>query len=238
MNLISLQFKTTGDFQKNLDNLITLINQCKENSFILAPEVCLSEFSYDRFEEASTFSIKAIDKLLELSINKYISLTLIIKENNKFYNTAYIFYNNQIIHRQCKVKLFPLGGEMQNFTAGEQKSIKTIEINGFKVAFLICFELRFIELWQQLQGADLICIPSMWGKSRKENFETLTKALAVANQCYVLASNSTNSDMASSSGIITPFGDEYRDDDKEILSHTFDKKIVKKMRRYLDIGIK
>ena len=238
MKLVSLQFKTTSNFQKNLDKIVSLINSCEKNSFILAPEVCLSKFSYDRFDEASEFSLKAINTLLNISQNKYISLTLIIKQNNKFYNMAYLFHNNTIIYKQSKVKLFPLGGENQHFTAGKQENIRVIQYNGLKIAFLICFELRFTELWQQLRGADLICISSMWGKTRKGNFETLSSALAVANQCYVIASNSTNEDMASSSGIITPFGDEYRDDLKDMISLKFDKKLIKKMRRYLDVGIK
>jgi predicted amidohydrolase len=41
---------------------------------------------------------------------------------------------------------------------------------------VICFELRFIDFWKKMQGADLILIPSMWGKPRKQNFETLTRA--------------------------------------------------------------
>jgi predicted amidohydrolase len=103
---------------------------------------------------------------------------------------------------------------------------------------MICFELRFIELWKKLQGADIICIPSMWGEPRKEHFETLTKALAITNQCYVIASNSSNVDMASSSGIINPFGKYIRDDSANILIDTYDQNEIKKMRRYMNIGLK
>jgi predicted amidohydrolase len=77
----------------------------------------------------------------------------------------------------------------------------------------------------------------MWGLLRKQNFESLTNALAIANQCYVIASNSSNESMASSSGIINPFGLEIRDDTKELISMEFDKKEIKKMRRYLNVGI-
>ena len=57
------------------------------------------------------------------------------------------------------------------------------------------------------------------------------------NQCYVIASNSTNENMASSSGIINPFGIEKRDDNQNIISLQYDKKEIKEMRRYLNIGI-
>ena len=77
----------------------------------------------------------------------------------------------------------------------------------------------------------------MWGKPRKKQFEILTTALAVANQCFVLASNSANNDMAKSSGIISPFGKEYRDDKLKILQQKINLKEIKKMRRYMNIGI-
>ncbi|MBT3882399.1 MAG: carbon-nitrogen hydrolase family protein, partial [Campylobacteraceae bacterium] len=35
----------------------------------------------------------------------------------------------------------------------------------------------------------------------------------------------------------TPFGDEVRDDNKELISMLYDKKEIRKMRRYLNIGI-
>jgi predicted amidohydrolase len=57
------------------------------------------------------------------------------------------------------------------------------------------------------------------------------------HQCYVIASNSANENMASSSGIINPFGIEKRDDNQNIISLQYDKKEIKKMRRYLNVGI-
>ena len=95
----------------------------------------------------------------------------------------------------------------------------------------------FIDFWKKIQGADLILIPSMWGILRKQNFETLSKALAVMNQCFVIATNSANDDMAKSSAIISPFGDEYRDDSKEVLIKELDLNEIKKMRRYMKVGI-
>ncbi len=59
MNLIALQVKTTNDFQKNLEELKNLINSCEENSIILAPELALSGFSYDRMDEGFYFFNKS-----------------------------------------------------------------------------------------------------------------------------------------------------------------------------------
>ncbi len=237
MKLIALQIKTTTNFQENLDELKSLINHCEKNSIILAPELVLSEFSYDRMEEASTFSIKAIDEIKALSEDKIIALTFITKNENKFFNTLYIFHNLQIIHAQSKVKLFPLGNELEYFSAGNEQDIKIIEVNGLKIATLICFELRFPQLWEKIKGADVILNPAMWGLKRKDHYESISKSLALVNQCFVIACNSANDNMAKGSAIISPFGNVIKDDLKNKIEANFDKDEIKKVRTYINIGL-
>jgi predicted amidohydrolase len=240
MNIVSLQLITTDDFENNLTVLVSLIEKTKQNSFIVAPELALNGYAYARLDEAVDISNKAIKILTKLSTNKTITITLTQKSNvkHKYLNTLFCFHNGKIIHTQSKAKLFVLNDERKYFTSGMQNDIKIIDLNGIRVGFLICFELRFIQLWQKLQGADIIVIPAMWGKLRKDNFETLTKALAVMNQCFVIASDSANDDMAKSSGIISPFGDTLRDDDKTVITKQIELKEIQKMRRYMQVGIK
>jgi len=238
MNLIALQVKTDEDFSKNLEHLKELIINSPENSLILAPEIALSGFAYDRMQEASDFSIIAIKQLQELALNKTIALTLITKKDEKFFNTLYIFDNQKIIHTQSKVRLFPLGNELEYFEKGNEEDIKIIEINGLKIATLICFELRFTELWQKVQGADIILNPAMWGLKRKDHYETISKSLALVNQCFVIAANSADSNMAKGSAIISPFGNVNKDDTKEIIIENIDLQEISKVRKYINIGLK
>lgn len=238
MNLISLQLKTSNNFQKNLSKLIKQIENAPKDSLILSSELLLTGYAYDRLEEASLITLKAIKILKFLSYDKIISITMTTKKKNKFYNTSYTFYNGKVIHTQSKAELFVLDNEKRYFTSGDKKDIKIFTINGIKIAVLICFELRFVELINKVQGADIILVPAMWGKPRKENFETLTQALAVLNQCYVIASNSANDTMAKSSVIITPFGKVIKNDNKKLITSVYDNKEIKKMRKYLPTTIK
>ncbi len=237
MKLIALQIKTTSNFQENLTYLKDLINLCEVESLILAPELALSGFSYDMMEEAAQFSQKAIEEIKELSKDKTIALTFITKKENKFFNTLYIFHNLQIIHTQSKVKLFPLGNELEYFSSGNVDNIKIIEINGLKIATLICFELRFPQLWEKIKGADIILNPAMWGLKRKDHYESISKALALVNQCFVIACNSADENMGKGSAIINPFGIVKKDDSKEIIEDIFDKNEIKKVRAYINIGL-
>ena len=238
MNLIALQLKTSNNFEKNLKRLINQINIAPDNSIILAPELYLTGYAYDRMDDAVAFSLEAIEVLKELSNKKTIALTLTTKKKKQYFNTLHIFHKGKIVHTQSKAKLFVLNDERVYFSAGDEKDIKIIDIDGIKVATLICFELRYIELWKKVQGADVILVPAMWGLRRKQNFEILTRALAVANQCFVIASDSANADMAKSSAIISPFGDVTKNDDEKLLLCDANFKEIKKMRRYLNIGIK
>lgn len=237
MNLIALQIKTSQDFTKNLEDLKELIIRCPKDSIILAPEIVLSGFCYTKMQEAADFSIMAIKQIKKLALNKTIALTLITKKDDKFFNTLYIFDKQEIIHTQSKVKLFPLGSEPENFSAGHKEDIKIIEINGVKIATLICFELRFPELWQKVLGADIILNPAMWGIKRKDHYETISKSLALVNQCFVLAANSADLNMAKGSAIISPYGDVFKNDEEEIILKKIDLDEVSKVRKYINIGL-
>ena len=235
--LVSLQFETDSDYQKNLDTLLLLAKTTAAESIILAPEVSMTNFDYPNFHEAAAFSKHIDTALLEASCDRTIVTTMIELHEEKFYNVAKVYHHKKIIHTQAKHKLFVIGDERKYFTAGNKEAIKIFEIDGIKVAILICFELRFTDLWQQLLGADLILVPAQWGKIRTEHFKALTKALAISNQCYVIASDAANEDTTSASAIITPFGETYSNHTALIQTLGFDKKVIDTMRRYIDIGL-
>jgi predicted amidohydrolase len=236
--IVSLCFETSEDFFQNLDRLITLIDQTSDNAIIVAPEVCLSGFVYNRFEEAAAFTVYSLEKLRTYVSNRLLIFTAITKASSGFYNIAYALHNSQIFHTQAKVKLFALGNEHEYFVAGKEDTIIPYEFEGITIGILICFELRFKMLWQQLEGCDIIAIPAQWGKLRSEHFVTLTTALAIMNQCYVIASDASNEETSGMSGIITPFGVEIRNNGSEILTSHYESRTVESMRRYLNVGIK
>jgi predicted amidohydrolase len=236
-SVVSLCFETHRDFSHNLDRLITLVRETPEDAIIVAPEVCLSGFAYDRFDEAADFTLYAIDRLLEHVGDRLLIFSAITRGEEGVFNTAYALHRDQILHRQNKAKLFALGAEHKHFASGEEGDIIPFMFEGIKIGILICFELRFKTLWTKLEGCDIIAITAQWGKLRSEHFVTLTNALAVMNQCYVIASDAANEDTSAQSGIITPFGGELRNHGAELLTSHFESRTVASMRRYLNVGI-
>ncbi len=213
-------------YEDRLNHLIaTVLNY--PNSLIVASEVYLSDFDYDNMEDASSFSEVAIEKLCEIAHNQIIILTVIRKIDNAFVNQAIAIHNHQVIHTQEKSKLFKLGDEDRYFVSGQDNKIKPFEIDGIKIGILICFELRFKELWKVLEGCDVIVVPSKWGVLRELHFRVLSNALAVMNQCFVVAHSSGGKDAVNSSMIYSPNGD---------LVDNIDIAEVAKMKRYVVMG--
>ena len=230
-----LQFKILPSYQANLQKLIDALNSASEDAIIVAPEVCLTDFDYDNLDAACDFGEAALKQLQQLVKKQTLIFTLFRKIGDRVVNQAVAIHNGTIVHTQNKYKLFKLGNEHLYFSAGSGEDITLFEINGKKFGMLICFELRFKELWKKLEGADIICVPSQWGLPRKRHLEILGNALAVMNQCFVLVCNSANESMAKSSAIYSPMGGVSINDALEKITQPIDLKEITLMRRYITL---
>lgn len=233
LNVATLQLPTRQRYQENLDVLLAYLEAHQESDVVVVPEVFLTAFDYAHLTTAAKFSAKALKILKKVVDNQIVVLTLVLKDGEEFVNQAVVIHKHKVVHRQNKVKLFRLGDEDLYFKAGKKKKVQTFVIEGVRYAVLICFELRFKELWAQIEGADVVCIPSRWGTLRKSHLEILSRALAVMNQCYVLVSNSSDNDMAIFSAVISPSGALQKDIQSQSIETDIVLREIKKMRRYI-----
>ncbi len=236
--LCSLLFDTvTPDYDTNLQTLLKLIEQTSDNSLIVAPEVCLTSYDYDNFKEMLDFAPIAIEAIKKASFKKIIILTIAERRDGEVFNFAKVFHNGEVVYERAKARLFRFGDEHKYMKEGNDDAIKIVEVDGIKIAIFICFELRFKELWKKSEGADVIAVPSWWGVLRTEHFKSITQALAIINQCYVVASDSLDAECTKMSGIITPHGEVQRNGNKPCLEVKYDTKEIEVMRRYMNVGI-
>jgi len=233
LDVATLQLPTHSRYQENLERLLHYLHMHREKNIVVVSEVFLTAFDYPHLTTAAKFSAKAL-KILKKEVNEQIVvLSVVLEECEEFVNQAVVIHKHKIVHRQNKVKLFRLGDEDLYFKAGKKKKIQPFVIEGVRYAVLICFELRFKELWAQVEGADVVVIPARWGTLRKQHLQILSRALAVMNQCYVIVSNSSDKDMATSSVIISPSGEMTLDSTAEYIEEMIDLREIKKMRRYI-----
>jgi predicted amidohydrolase len=235
LNSAVLQLKNRSDYIDNLNEIIDSIKSLPVDSLVVAPEVCLTDYDYQNLEKACEFSEYALKRLLEVVDRQILTLTLLRKKEVGYVNEAVVIHKGEVVHSQLKHKLFRLGDEHLYLKAGTGEDIKPFEVNGIKFGLLICFELRYKELWQKLEGVDIILVPSQWGMPRKRHLEIISNALAVINQCFVLVANSSKESMASSSGIYFPMGGKVINDYSKVIEYKLDFKELKFMRRYLKL---
>ena len=231
----TLQNKTLESYEKNLHYILDYVVNSKAN-LILAPELVLTNFDYEHFEEAAAFYEEALKELLAVVEMQILVLTMTVKEGNDFFNRAVVLHNHQVVHHQDKYRLFTLGKEMNYFKAGDEKGIIKFKINGVSYAILICFELRFKSLWRRVEGVDIVLIPARWGKSRSLHLKILSQALAIMNQSFVVVSNAADEDMALASAIISPWGECSSSEVLDVIEKNIELKDLKRVRRLINIS--
>ncbi|MCW2796220.1 carbon-nitrogen hydrolase family protein [Nocardioides sp.] len=111
-----------------------------------------------------------------------------------------------------KVHLYDSFGyrESDRLTAGDIAPV-VVDIGGFEVGLMTCYDLRFPELARALVdlGAELIVIPSAWvaGDRKVEHWRTLLRARAIENTVFVAAAAQPGPRYTGHSMVVDPLGD-------------------------------
>lgn len=88
----------------------------------------------------------------------------------------------------AKIHPFSFGAEAKHYIGGE--SLQFCEVKGVPVSPLICYDLRFPEIFQIASvQAHIITVIASWPTPRREHWMTLLKARAIENQCFILGVN-------------------------------------------------
>lgn len=228
LNLISLTLKAKNATER-LEELANLVEAAPANSLLLASELCISGYDFDGFFAGAnramlggmigSFDAMLLERLQEaLSPDKLLGFTHLSSLNKsaglaqisnlaphqaKIYNEFLLLNSSNVFHSQFKAELFRPNLEHEIFAAGEVSDINAFTFKGLKLGVLVCFELRDSRLWAKLRGCDIIMVPAMWGKAREDAYLSLCKALAIANNCYVMISSSLDLETA---GVFLPDG--------------------------------
>lgn len=153
-------------------------------------------------------------------------------------NTAVFFDRDgerRAVYR--KRHLFGYGSAEQDLlTPGER--LPTVEFDGFTVGVTTCYDLRFPEQYRRLveDGATLVLVPSAWPYPRVEHWETLSRARAVENQCYVATVNGSgtfeDATLLGRSTVYDPWGTVLAgsDDDPTLVTADVDPERVQSVR--------
>ena len=171
------------------------INSIIENiDLIVLPEMFTSGFTMSPENVAETMQGETITWLKALAKAKKSAVTgsIVIKENNNFYNRMLFVFPSGEIQFYDKKHLFTLAGEDKVYTSGMQKVV--VNYLGWKICLQVCYDLRFPAFSRNLEDYDLLIYVASWPKIRTNAWDTLLKARAIENMSYVIGVNRIGAD--------------------------------------------
>lgn len=219
------QFAPGEDKSENLAEITRLVEAAAADNVrvLILPELAMYRRMDSSIQEAvanaEPLEGPFVTEILALSAKHSIVIAVGVYEamaphapnQGLVYNTLVIAAEGQLLHAYRKVHLYDA------FTARESDMIlpgselpPVLEIDGFKLGFVICYDIRFPELFRTMtdRGANVIAVATAWarGVGKEEHWDVLTRARAIENTSYVIASGEVSAKSVGRSRIIDPLG--------------------------------
>ena len=214
----------------------------EEPSLLIFPEMTLTGFTMEASKFGEDISGDSLNFFTRLALKYkiYIAAGLIEKENKDYFNSLVVINpEGKLISKYRKIHPFSYSTEDKHYKRGEE--LKLTEINGLKIGLSICYDLRFPELYRfyAKEKVHLIIVIANWPDTRIEHWETLLKARAIENQCYVAGVNRIGDDpklhYPGFSNIYDPMGVKIisAENDEKVIFSAINKEKVEEIRKNL-----
>lgn len=196
LNVTLIQLNQIWEDKKaNYNKYETIFSQLKKTDLVILPEMFHTGFSMSVDLLAEDWeNSEGVDFLKNWSskLDCAFYTSLIIQEEQKFFNRGVFVSPDGKVNYYDKRKSFGLGGEDKFYTAGAKEVI--VDWRGWKINLQICYDLRFPELIRNrlidaVPAYDVLVYVANWPEKRIAHWETLLNARAIENQCYVLGVN-------------------------------------------------
>ncbi len=180
------------------DNLLNYSDILKKNNqksdLILLPEMFATGFTANPLHFAESMDGETVRWMKKISEKKGCSMagSVIIKERDRYYNRLLFVNVSGSVEFYDKRHLFSMEGEEIHYTPGKKRLVVTV--NGWRISFQICYDLRFPVWSKNLNDYDLLVNVANWPGKRGDVWNTLLKARAIENQAYVIGVNRTGKD--------------------------------------------
>ena len=122
------------------------------------------------------------------------SVPLVSNYPNKVRNSCIVFNDKgEQVARYDKIHLFGLDLGTEHYheenTIESGDKVVVVDTPYGKIGLSICYDLRFPELYRAMGEVDMIVVPAAFTETTgKAHWETLVRARAIENLCYVIAS--------------------------------------------------
>lgn len=170
------------------------INLLPDTDLIILPEMFPTGFSMNAKKLAEEPEGETFSWMIKTAKKKQAAITgsVIIVENQKYYNRLYFVFPDGRFETYDKKHLFSFAEEHKTFSPGNKKII--LEFKGWKICPLICYDLRFPVWSRNVEEYDLLIYVAYWPHVRIPAWDALLRARAVENMCYSVGVNGIGTD--------------------------------------------
>lgn len=179
---------------------------------LVFPETILTGFSATAADYADREG-RQLEELSRLArhYGKALAGSLLTTLEGQLYNAFFLIDEEGQVQLQPKRHLFAPGGERGYVQPATERRI--LSYRGWRILPLVCYDLRFPVWCRNVDKEyDLILVVANWPKPRRAVWQTLLRARAMENLCYVVGVNRVGSDpqgliYTGDSALITPRGE-------------------------------
>lgn len=172
----------------------SIINVDENFDLFILSEMFTTGFTMNPENVAEKMNEETVSWLKKLALKKDSAIcgSLVIQENDSYYNRFVFVHPNGKIDFYDKRHLFSLAGEHKKYSKGKEKVI--IDYKGWKICPQVCYDLRFPAFSRNHENYDLLLYVANWPKVRINAWNSLLKARAIENLSYVIGVNRIGTD--------------------------------------------
>jgi predicted amidohydrolase len=246
LTVTAVQLASSLDPAENREALGVLDSVCSGSpkpDLVVFPESMMRDFGdpgSDISEFAEDLDGPFVKRLTELAGVHDVTLVAGMFERSEDparpYNTLVVVDGEGVRASYRKIHLYDSFGykESDRLLAGDLEPV-VVEIGGFQVGLMTCYDLRFPEMARALvdRGAEVLVVPAAWvaGPRKVDHWRTLLKARAIENTVYVVAAGQPGPRYSGHSMVVSPRGEVLELEDDELLAQSrVDRELLDEVR--------
>lgn len=179
---------------ENMRRIEKLLDANDRTDLVILPEMWSTGFTMRPEAAAESATGPALQWMSGQARERNTALcgSVAVAEGDRYFNRWYCVFPDGMIASYDKKHLFSFGKEDLYYSPGNQRTY--IEINGWKIMPIVCYDLRFPVWCRNTDDYDLMVVVANWPKPRIHHWDALLKARAIENQSYVAGVNRIGQD--------------------------------------------
>jgi hypothetical protein len=185
-----------GDKKVNLEQVEQLMNQHPGAQLYVLPEMFATGFMVGEGVAVEPVGGDVHRWMVQKATQKGCAVagSVAVEENGRLYNRFYFVTPDGATWHYDKHHLFTYAGEDKRYTKGEDRVV--VRYGGLRILLQVCYDLRFPVFSRNRGDYDVAIYVANWPTARLFAWQTLLRARAIENQCFVLGVNRVGNDPA------------------------------------------